>query len=151
MEWKCLVVLPAADVRNLTNPLNQNSSILKAKDGQEVPQDIGDHIVSLLEARAEAMGAQVPKPKPRAGGGPQQQQQRAGGRGAQQGPGQQFGGRGAGRADGFNAGQPAAMMGGGPATMRQMGMMAGGGGELGPGRTQESFPRNPRVINTCIW
>ncbi|GAX74768.1 hypothetical protein CEUSTIGMA_g2215.t1 [Chlamydomonas eustigma] len=65
VEWKCLTPIHGTELRGLSNPLNGNMHILKARDGQEVPQNEGDQVVQLMEKKAAATGATVPKPQPR--------------------------------------------------------------------------------------
>eukprot|EP00195_Chlamydomonas_chlamydogama_P011954 CAMPEP_0202893694 /NCGR_PEP_ID=MMETSP1392-20130828/3230_1 /ASSEMBLY_ACC=CAM_ASM_000868 /TAXON_ID=225041 /ORGANISM="Chlamydomonas chlamydogama, Strain SAG 11-48b" /LENGTH=749 /DNA_ID=CAMNT_0049578121 /DNA_START=196 /DNA_END=2445 /DNA_ORIENTATION=+ len=128
VEWMCTTELDHTATDHLYNPWNEGKSVHVARDGQEVPQDVGDKVVALMEAnmKGAVAGASAQKshgagplgmhgPIPGRGAMPGQ-----GGRGGRGGPGR--GGQGMGQMDG-------SMMMGGP--MDAMLAMSGMGGRPG--------------------
>lgn len=47
VQWLSVCELPFNKVRNLTNPINNNESVIKSRDTQELPQDIGTTLCKL--------------------------------------------------------------------------------------------------------
>ena len=47
VQWLCMCEFPFNKVRNLTNPINNNESVIKSRDTQELPRDIGTALCNL--------------------------------------------------------------------------------------------------------
>eukprot|EP00798_Chlamydomonas_sp_ICE-L_P023802 gene23802-9364_t len=60
VEWKMLCDLSYQLVEHLKNPLNENKPVKLARDGQEVPKNVGDQLVKLFEEEAARAGVNSP-------------------------------------------------------------------------------------------
>lgn len=144
VDWECLNPLPFEEVQYMRNPWNENKPVKICRDGTELPPDLGEKLVSMMQARPPGRG--------RVGGGPQLHA--LGATAAGPGPGPGHPGRrppvgppgGAGMAGGRGAGHSMGVGGGGMmrgmhnphlAGNMSMGMRHGaigpGGGGMGPG------------------
>lgn len=47
IQWLCATELPFSKVKHLTNPLNNNETVVKGRDTQELPMELGFQICSL--------------------------------------------------------------------------------------------------------
>eukprot|EP00238_Polyblepharides_amylifera_P003280 CAMPEP_0196592464 /NCGR_PEP_ID=MMETSP1081-20130531/72818_1 /TAXON_ID=36882 /ORGANISM="Pyramimonas amylifera, Strain CCMP720" /LENGTH=317 /DNA_ID=CAMNT_0041916175 /DNA_START=82 /DNA_END=1032 /DNA_ORIENTATION=- len=60
ISWQRLYDLPFTQCFHLRNPLNENKPVKISRDGQEMPVDLGDTLLSMIEEGAAAAG--VPRP-----------------------------------------------------------------------------------------
>ncbi len=63
--WLRRYDLPFGATEHLTNPLNEGKPVKIGRDGQELPSDVGEALVALIEEGADAAG--VPRPTRPAG------------------------------------------------------------------------------------
>lgn len=63
--WLRRYDLPFGATEHLTNPLNEGKPVKIGRDGQELPPDVGEALVALIEEGADAAG--VPRPTRPAG------------------------------------------------------------------------------------
>lgn len=63
--WLRRFDLPFGATEHLTNPLNEGKPVKICRDGQELPPDVGEALVALIEDGADAAG--VPRPSRPAG------------------------------------------------------------------------------------
>lgn len=49
VNWRARCDLPFQDTLHLTNPLNLNKPVKISRDGQELPEDIGRALCSLID------------------------------------------------------------------------------------------------------
>lgn len=61
IEWIRRYDLPFQETEGLYNPLNEGKPVKISRDGQDLPMDIGNALVQLIEDGAEA--ASIPRPK----------------------------------------------------------------------------------------
>jgi hypothetical protein len=60
VQWLCQCDFHFSFVRNISNPLNNNESIIKSRDTQELPKDLGIYICNLLYEKEKTEIAQRP-------------------------------------------------------------------------------------------
>ena len=63
--WLRRFDLPFGATEHLSNPLNEGKPVKICRDGQELPPDVGEALVALIEDGADAAG--VPRPSRPAG------------------------------------------------------------------------------------
>ena len=62
VDWQRRYDLAFRGTEGLTNPLNDNKPIKISRDGQELPSQLGQKVISMFNEEADAAG--VPKPPP---------------------------------------------------------------------------------------
>ena len=62
VDWQRRYDLAFRSTEGLTNPLNDNKPIKISRDGQELPSQLGQKVISMFNEEADA--ASVPKPPP---------------------------------------------------------------------------------------
>ena len=61
IDWIRRYDLPFQDTEGLYNPLNENKPVKICRDGQDLPNDLGERLIQLVEDGAEVNG--IPRPK----------------------------------------------------------------------------------------
>jgi len=60
VQWLCQCDFHFSNVKHISNPLNNNESIIKSRDTQELPKELGVQICNLLFEKEKAEIAQKP-------------------------------------------------------------------------------------------
>ena len=61
IEWIRRYNLPFQDTEGLYNPLNEGKPVKICRDGQDLPNELGERLIQLMEDAAEAHG--IPRPR----------------------------------------------------------------------------------------
>lgn len=60
IRWERVADLSYGVLGNMTNPWNEDKPIRMCRDGQELPADLGEKLVKLLNERPERAGGRAP-------------------------------------------------------------------------------------------